>query len=995
MPSNAGSTTRTHAPNGTCGPPGPPPPGDGRSSAGAAAVRIAACYALWSALWIFCSSWVLHHLVHDEARAAFWENVKGWFFVLVTAVLLGVAMRRAFRSQEAAAAQLRESEARLRILSNNLPDSYVFQYVQDARGETRFTHVSAGVETVHGVKPEDVLRNAETLRILVAPEQRKMLATAEAASARNMADFELEVWSERADGHRQLMHLHSRPRHAGDGRILWDGIATDITLRRQAENAAQESSRRYQSLFERMLNGFAHCRMIFEDGKPVDFVYLEVNAAFERLTGLKDVKGKRASEVMPGMRDADPWLLETCGRIAATGEPAQFERHVEALQKWFTVTAYCPAKGEFVAVFEVVTERKLAEAALQRSESRFRALIENAPDGIVLVSPQGKIVFASPTALRMFGLEGVDLASISPNESTHPDDLPRVHALLDEVMRNPSEPKSIEYRFRHRNGEWVWIESIFTNVLDLPGLGGIVINFRNITERRLAEADLRCSEEQFRAMFEMASIGMAQADPETGRLRRVNRRLCQILGYTEDELLKLGVRDITHPDDMERDRELFQKVVRGDLPEYHWEKRYCRKDGSEVWGNVYMAVVRDASGRAIRTVATIEDITERRRLEEQYRQSQKMEAIGLLAGGVAHDFNNILSVIMMQSQLIGIRDGLPPEVGDGLREITTAAQRASALTRQLLVFSRRQVMQPRDLDLNDSVTSIAKMLQRIIGEDVGLRMHLHPAPLMTHADPSMLDQVLLNLAVNARDAMPDGGTLLIETSAVNVEQPAADVEPGPYVCVTVTDTGGGIAKEVLPRIFEPFFTTKEIGKGTGLGLATTFGIVKQHRGCITVASEPGKGATFRVLLPECRAAAPAASATPERPASGNREVILLAEDEAVVRISTRMLLKQCGYTILEAQDGVEALQLWEQNRDRVDLLLTDLVMPNGMTGRQLGRKVRADRPGLPIIYMSGFSPDIAGRDLELQPGEAFLQKPFMANELLRAISASLGSRSSA
>jgi CheY-like chemotaxis protein len=366
-----------------------------------------------------------------------------------------------------------------------------------------------------------------------------------------------------------------------------------------------------------------------------------------------------------------------------------------------------------------------------------------------------------------------------------------------------------------------------------------------------------------------------------------------------------------------------------------------------------------------------------------------MEGIGQLAGGVAHDFNNILAAIMMHSELMAMSESISDKLRDGLQEIRAAAERAGKLTRQLLLFSRRQVMQPRDVDLNDIVKTLANMLQRIIGEDIRLDLHLYSAPLITYADAGMLDQVILNLAVNARDAMPMGGRLLIESSKRRIDETFShtnpDAEPGRYVCLSVTDTGGGIPPEILPRIFEPFFTTKETGKGTGLGLATVYGIVKKHRGWVEVHSKPGQGASFQIFLPASKAARAAKSEIKATKPRGGKETILLVEDEALVRSITRAVLERYGYRVLEAANGMEALKSWEQMGGPVDLLLTDLVMPEGITGQQLANKLQEQVPNLQIIFISGYSAEIAGRALDLRAGENFLQKPFAPDQLLDTI----------
>jgi len=376
-------------------------------------------------------------------------------------------------------------------------------------------------------------------------------------------------------------------------------------------------------------------------------------------------------------------------------------------------------------------------------------------------------------------------------------------------------------------------------------------------------------------------------------------------------------------------------------------------------------------------------------LEERLRQSQKMEAIGQLAGGVAHDFNNIVAVVRLQADLLAMSPHLPPSVYDGLQQIRGAAERAAELTRQLLMFSRRQLIQTQAVEVNQRIGDLARMLQRMITEAVELRLDLHPAPLHISADPSMFDQIVMNLAINARDAMPRGGRLSVRTRprVLRAGDPAVqpDLPPGAYVEIMLADTGTGIPAEVLPHIFEPFFTTKAAGKGTGLGLATVFGVVKQHHGAIRLNTEVGHGTVFEILLPAIVVApvAPAKGLPPE--SAGGCESILVVEDEPSVRLVTRAILERYGYTVLEAADGVQALVAWQQARDRITLLVTDLVMPGGLSGQDLARRLRLERPQLQVVYTSGYNDDVAGRPLELHRGEKFLQKPFPPDQLLNAV----------
>jgi CheY-like chemotaxis protein len=367
-----------------------------------------------------------------------------------------------------------------------------------------------------------------------------------------------------------------------------------------------------------------------------------------------------------------------------------------------------------------------------------------------------------------------------------------------------------------------------------------------------------------------------------------------------------------------------------------------------------------------------------------------MEAIGQLAGGVAHDFNNILAAMMMQADLASQTDGIPEEASHYLDDLKGSAERAANLTRQLLAFSRRQVMQPRDVDLNVIVTGLARMLQRTVGEDVRLQLNLASRPLGTHADAGMLDQVVLNLVVNARDAMPDGGCLYLETLEKTLVSGEADtvthLATGRYVCLRVTDTGTGIPPDVLAHIFEPFFTTKEPGKGTGLGLSTVFGIVKQHNGSIAVESEPGKGTSFQIYLPALTGAVrTAAELDAVAKPRGGTETILLVEDDSAVRLLSGVLLERHGYRVLMARDGHEAQRVWEEHRSSIKLLLTDIVMPGGISGRDLAARLRLHDPQLRIIYTSGYSAEIAGRELILQEGQNFLQKPARPKQLLETV----------
>lgn len=511
-------------------------------------------------------------------------------------------------------------------------------------------------------------------------------------------------------------------------------------------------------------------------------------------------------------------------------------------------------------------------------------------------------------------------------------------------------------------------------------------------QRLRADADLRASEERFRELAETIQDMFWIMDPIDRRTLYISPASETILGRSCKSLYEQPDSwfDAVHPDDQDRIRRAVGSLVDGD--EYDIEYRIIRSDEQVRMIHDLAYPVRDEAGQLLRIVGVARDITEQRSLEDQLRQSQKMDAVGQLAGGVAHDFNNILSIIIMQAQLTEATVELPDKVRETLHEIRAAADRAANLTRQLLLFGRRQVIQPSDVDLNGIVTQLTKMLERIIGEDVRLELDLCAEPLMTRADPGMLEQLLMNLSVNARDAMPQGGRLLIESAKRCVDEAELSRNPaasaGSHVWLSVSDEGCGMSPETASRAFEPFFTTKEVGRGTGLGLATVFGIVKQHKGWINVTSEPEHGTRIEVFLPSGTAGATVEPLTSERAQENScrgNETVLVVEDEPGVREMVRTVLERNGYRVMEAANGADAIRLVEGYEGALDLLLTDIVMPGGLNGWDLGRRLLRDDPQLKVLYFSGYSAEIAERKIELSHQETFLQKPLSADVLLEAV----------
>lgn len=647
-----------------------------------------------------------------------------------------------------------------------------------------------------------------------------------------------------------------------------------------------------------------------------------------------------------------------------------------------------PTVGAIVNNYRDITETKYAEEALRDSEARSRAILETTVDAIITIDDQGAINLFNPAAERLFGYRAdevagrnVSLLMPSPYQEEHDQYLHRylttgerrIIGIGREVVGKrkdgttfPMELAVSELRLGERR--------MFTGIV------------RDITERTEAEAALRDSEERFRATFEQAAVGIAHIAPD-GRWLRVNQRLCDILGYSLEELLRRTFQELTYPDDLEADQKYTHQILAAEIPSYTTEKRYFRRDGSLVWINLTVSIVREPSGEPKYFIAVIQDIGDRKRAEEQLGHAQKLDSIGRLAGGIAHDFNNLLTAIFGFTELAVERAANDEEVCGYLKNTLHAAERARDLTRQLLAFARRQMIEPQIVDLNVLTLQLDRMLRRIIGEDLELVI-LPQVPLwQVRVDPSQVEQVIVNLIINARDAMPDGGKVTIETYNAYLDEEYAreyaEVVPGEYVMMAVSDTGQGMTEEVKRHIFEPFFTTKGPGKGTGLGLATCYGIVKQSGGHMWFYSEPGKGSTFKVYLP--RAQGEASVAHDElKSLAGGLETVLVVEDEPLVRAFATQSLRERGYTVLEASNGVDALRVAEEYSGNIHLLLTDVVMPQ-MGGKALAERLSQMRPALKVLYTSGYTDNAIVHHGTLDAGVSFLQKPYTSSSLARRV----------
>jgi PAS domain S-box-containing protein len=512
--------------------------------------------------------------------------------------------------------------------------------------------------------------------------------------------------------------------------------------------------------------------------------------------------------------------------------------------------------------------------------------------------------------------------------------------------------------------------------------------------RRRTDAELRASDERYRQIVQTANEGIWVTD-EHDQITFANHRLAQMLGYSPEELLQRPVRDFIDPHDLADHDSQLQLGRQGQASQF--ERRLRHHDGREFWTWVSGSPLFDDGGNYRGAFAMFTDVTERRQLESQLRQVQKLESIGQLAGGVAHDFNNILAAIMMHLSLLHQNPNLDEETSEALKELEVETKRAANLTRQLLMFSRRSVMQSRIVDMNELVQNLLKMLRRLLGENITITFESQSQLPAVEVDIGMVEQVLMNFAVNARDAMPKGGNLTISTGVVELDEEAAKLHSerraGKFVTLAVTDTGIGMEEGTLKRIFEPFFTTKEVGKGTGLGLPTAHGIIKQHQGWIEVQSQPARGSTFAVYLP-AKIMAPIAPEAPagHLPVLGGCGTLLLVEDEEIVRRPIGTYLRKLGYQVIEAATGNQALALWRVHRDRIDLLYTDMVMPEGVTGLELAEKLQREKPSLQVIISSGYSTEISMQGVPADSGYVYLPKPSSSSVIAATIRNCLGGK---
>ncbi|MCZ2073447.1 MAG: PAS domain S-box protein [Bryobacteraceae bacterium] len=615
-------------------------------------------------------------------------------------------------------------------------------------------------------------------------------------------------------------------------------------------------------------------------------------------------------------------------------------------------------------------------------EDTYAVLFERNPHPMIVYAPTGGDILAvNEAAVSTYGYSHEQFLRMNIRDISAPEELPRLEAHIS--RQRPSYEYSGVWRHVRSNGSIIAVE-VNSSELPYSGRPARLISVNDVSRGVLAEEALRQSDANFRTLIRSAPLAIVTLD-RNGLVQMWNPAAEHLFGWREAEVLHRPLL-IVPENDIDEHHLLLARAAGGD-PVVGIERTRRRKDGTGVLVSISVAALRDERGSTTGLIATYMEVGTWRTLEEQFRHAQKMESVGRLAGGVAHDFNNLLTVILGYGHMLRAMDTLDASVSSSVAEIVDAAERAADLTRQLLVFSRKQVLQPEVLTLDSIVRRMGRLLRRLIGEDIELVTVIPQSTHPVRVDPAQIEQVIANLVVNSRDAMPGGGRLTIEISDVELDETCVsrrmDFQPGKYVMLAVTDTGTGMDQAVQERIFEPFFTTKELGKGTGLGLAMVYGIIKQSGGDVWVYSEPGTGTTFKVYLPAVEAPGLSEAGAPELiPISGGSETILLVEDEEKVRMLAAGILKTAGYHVFQARTGDEALLILRQRPDEIHLLLTDAVLPM-VSGEQLAKRAVEIRPGIRILFMSGYTDTAVVANGVITEGNVFLQKPFTPEILLR------------
>jgi two-component system cell cycle sensor histidine kinase/response regulator CckA len=861
------------------------------------------------------------------------------------------------------------------------------QILQDGK----YVFTNSRVAEMFGYTEEE-LRGIDSWSLAVAPEDRPMVV--EQVRRRLSGELPRAQYTfkgQRKDGSLIDVEIHSN-RIELDGRPAVLGMLVDITQRKRAEAEMQHTTDLLQAIAE-----WTPDAVFIKDRSGR---YLLFNPAAAHFVGrpVEEVLGRDDTQLFSP--ESSLVVMQRDQEVMASGimETREEELTAAGVKRVFLATKapYRDNQGNIVGLIGIsrdITERKRAEAERDHLLTRLQLQMDRMPLGCLLTDASFRIVDWNTAAERIFGYTKAEMIGIGPpfEKIVDPGDWPQEQDILRRIRSGDMAAHSVNSNVT-KEGRKIVCEWNNTPVLDSEGnFVGVLAVAQDITSRREAEATILLRDRAIQAVTQ----GIIITDPalQDNPIIYVSPSFEKLTGYSASDALGKNCRFLQGPDTDSESVARLRRAIRDAQP-CKLELLNYRKDGTSFWNELSISPVFDPRGRVTHFVGSQADVTSRRKMEEQLRQVQKMEAVGRLAGGIAHDFNNLLTIINGYSELILDTLTIEASFREYVDQIKAAGERAAALTGQLLAFSRKQMLQPVIVDLNVQIRDMQKLLRRLIGEDIELLLDLHSDLSRIYADRSQIEQVVLNLILNSRDAMPMGGTLIVETRDVDFDSEYVsfhpEARPGRNVMLAVCDTGCGMDKETIVRIFEPFFTTKEADKGTGLGLPTVYGIVKQSNGHIDVYSEVGLGTTFKVYLPAYSSAGeavPNAEPIPQELLRGT-ETVLLVEDEDSVRALAAKILRSNGYVVLEASNGKQAIEQLENELDQIKLVITDVVMPV-MGGRQLVEHLHKQRPEIKILFMSGYTEDSVVRHGILSSAADFLQKPFTALSLTKKVRDSL------
>ncbi|SPF46993.1 putative Histidine kinase [Syntrophobacter sp. SbD1] len=846
---------------------------------------------------------------------------------------------------------------------------------------------SEGARIIYGLEGSEW--SMPEVQSVPLPEYRGMLDNALKGLIEEGKPYNVEFKIRRpTDG--KIIDIHSIAEYSSEKEVVF-GVIQDITERKRAEAGLRESEELYRTLVRLSPDAIS---MADQNGL-LTFSSPKARQMFGHSPDEEILGRNLLSSVVPEEQEkasANIRHLMTEGTLTATEFTLLKKDGTSFIGEVNAAVIHSPDGGpmRIIIITRDVTERKRAEDALRQSERNYREIFNTANDAIfVHDADTGTILDVNDSMLHLFGFSREEALRLSPNDSslgTSPYSAVEVRQWMAKAIEEG--PQVFEWHARKKSGELFWVEVALKSA-DISGQRRMLAIVRDMTERKQAEDSLRESEERFSKFFRASPVGTSIARWSDGPIVDANDAFLRLFGYTRQEVIghnpfELGMW--ANPDERTHMVETLQKL--GGIQDF--ETRFRRKSGEIMDALISAEVIEVAGQRYI--LGLTHDITERKKaieekkkLEAQLFQAQKMESVGRLAGGVAHDFNNMLGVIIGRAEMALQLDISNHKLQHNLQEILKAALRSADLTRQLLAFARKQTAIPKIMDLNDTISGMLQMLRRLIGEDIDLSCVPGLDLWKVKIDPSQVDQILANLVVNACDAISEAGAITMITENVVIDDSnraeAPEFIPGQYVLLTVSDTGAGMSQEVRENIFEPFFTTKELGKGTGLGLSTVYGIVKQNDGFIYVASEPGKGTKFKIYLPRFKAETeqiPSEEITVNRP-TGTETILLVEDDEAILNLS-KTILENLGYAVFAAHNPVYALHLAKEHPGDIHLLITDVVMPE-MNGRELAEKLSTICPNLKYLYMSGYPADVIAHHGILDVGLNFIQKPFGKDDL--------------